>query len=777
MEYLQGIIKNITFTNEENAFAILKIEVTDSSFTQSLLNPEGEVWAVKGYLPDPKKGEHIRFFGHMEHHDTYGEQFNFERYEKIEGTNKAGLIDYLSSDLFQGIGPKTAKKIVANLGTEAIEKITKDKDVLDDIKGLSKKHKQTLKQALEAHKANEQTLIKLYGYGFSPKIAKRLIDAYGEDAAHKLKENPYQMIEDIEGIGFERADAIASNLGFLPNDHKRIKAVLLFLLETTAYQEGHTHQDEADFLKKAMDFLNRQESLVQKGEIETVLKTLQREKLVIKDQTYLTLHKFFKQEQALADMLLNRSQDATLIDQTKIQSIIQAFESKEDLSYTSRQKRAIIAAMQHKLTILTGGPGTGKTTVIKGIIATMQGYFKTKPSSIHLMAPTGRAAKRMEEATQQSASTIHKSLGFGYDGFFMHDEHHPIEGDLFIIDEASMIDLPLASHLFKCLPKTARIVLVGDDDQLPSVGPGQVLKDLIDSDIMHTTKLTTIHRQAHQSSIIQLANYIKQGNLPKHILQPKDDRYIINEAPKSFKDRLKRMVDYMMDKGYNLKDDIQILIPMYKGTVGIDEINDFMQRSYNQNQHKTLEYGDKKFLIDDKILQLQNRSEDGIMNGDQGRIIGIDSESETLYVDFFGKEITYPKKDLDQLTLAYAMSVHKAQGSEYPVVILPLFKSFSIMLKRRLIYTAITRAKEILIIAGDIDCLFDAVQKIEAPRLTGLKNKLKDPIKSREKTIEVALQSLKTKSEKTFIDDPDIPFDTLGENLQGKSPYDFMDES
>ncbi len=777
MAYLQGIIKNITFVNEENAFAILKVEVTESSFKPNLFDPEGDVWAVKGYLPHPKKGEHIRFFGQVEHHNQYGDQFSFERYEKIEGTNKAGLIDYLSSDLFSGIGPKTAEKIVAALGSDAIEKITHDASVLDDIKGLSKKHKNTLLTGLKEHKASEQTLIKLYGFGFSPKIANRILDAYGEDAVSIITKNPYQMIEDVDGIGFERADTMAQELGFLPNDQRRIQAVIIYLLETMAYQDGHTYQEITQFMGKALEYLNKKEALVQESEVKKVIDQLVDQDKLMKTEKRLSLKSFYEQEKTLAEQIRTRSKAASIIDQTKVQKLIQAFEKAEDIVYTAQQRDAILSTLTHKLTILTGGPGTGKTTVIKGLISCMKRTYQTKDHHIHLMAPTGRAAKRLSEATNHNASTIHKALGLGFDGFFAHGMHHPMEGDLFVIDEASMIDLPLATHLFQSLPPQCHIVLVGDDNQLPSVGPGQVLKDIIDANCVHTNKLTKVHRQAEKSTIIQLAHQIKNGQLPKHLLTPKPDCYIIKEVETRFKDRLKRMVDYMLKQEYDLQEDIQVLIPMYKGLVGIDEINDFMQATYNQNPSKTITYGNQTFSLHDKVLQLQNRSEDGIMNGDQGRIIGIDEQEETLHVDFMGKEISYKKKELDQLRLAYAISVHKAQGSEYPVVIVPIFKRFTILLKRRLIYTAITRAKETLVVAGDIDTLLTAAIEIETDRKTGLMELLSQSQKNRAEAIDDVLTSFEDDQADETIMDPQIPFKTLGEDLKGKTPYDFMEDS
>ena len=783
MDYIQGTVKNITFYNEDNAFAILRITVDEASTSNTLFSEAKESETVKGYLPDVRQGEAYRFYGEYEHHEKYGEQFRFNKYEKVETTSKAGLIDYLSSDLFPGIGEKTAFRIVDTLGTDAITKIMNDRDVLDGIKGLAKKHKKTLYEGLNEHKANEQTLIKLYDYGITPKIAKRLIDVYQDDTLRVIRDNPYRLIEDVEGIGFERADVIARELGIEEDDPRRIRAMIVYLFNFLTVQKGHTHFKRDSFLTLLYERLNKNRNFVSEETLASLLEALIDEGAFVIENDHITTTPFSRAENTIADTLRRFSEKVTPINTKKALDAISDFEAKEDIAYTERQKQAILKGLKHQVMILSGGPGTGKTTVIKGLIhayTSVTGVTRPRyetETAIHLVAPTGRAAKRMQESSGAYAQTIHRFLGYGYDGLFAHDSDNPKEGRLFIIDEASMIDTLLAERLFSAINPNGKIIIVGDEAQLPSVGSGQVLKDLIDSEALPLIRLKTIHRQAKNSSIIHLANAIRQGGLPDDLHERYEDRYVIRETEANFKQRLKNMLDYFLDKGYDLYDDLQILIPMYKGASGIDEVNQFIQETYNPKADKHLTHGERLFKINDKVLQLQNRAEDGVMNGDQGRVIGIDTENNLLYVDFFGTEVEYKKSDLDQLRLAYAMSIHKSQGSEYRLVIMPLFKRFSIMLKRKLIYTGITRAKETLIMVGEIDLLHGAIKHLEDSRTTMLKEKLSgDQPKTRQAAMDEIIGTYEKEAASQTIDDPEIPFDTLGEEPNGLSPYDFLKE-
>lgn len=786
MDYIQGIIKTITFYNEDNHFAIVKVVLTESSFTRSLFDKEKEVVAVKGYILSPKKGEEMKFYGHYETHAKFGEQFNAESYDKVSETSKAGMIEYLSSDLFKGVGEKTAERIVKTLGKTAIAQILEDKNCLDQVPKINKTMKDSLYESLVEHQASEQTFIKLYDYGISPKIATRIFKKYEQSTIKIIEQNPYQLIDDIEGIGFERADIIAKNIGIKENDPLRLKAMIIYLFKHITQNLGHTHMKVETFTKLTLSKLNKDQDLIDETMLEKAINALIKEKRFVIENDQLTLSALSKADDEITQKIHALLEQDKHIDTDKVKSIIHAFEQAEGIEYTKTQKEAIIHALRQPFMVLTGGPGTGKTTVIKGLIHTYVKYYGIKKTSLHasedifLIAPTGRAAKRMKEATKAHATTIHRLLGYSFDGSFYHDKYTPVDGKLFIIDEASMIDTYLASQLLQSLPDDATVIMVGDEEQLPSVGPGQVLKDLIAVKQITSVSLDVIHRQSEGSSIIELASAMRVGRLPSDLAKQKEDHYIIELMPNMFKARLKSMVDYLLDKGYDLHDDIQILIPMYKGMVGIDEINRFMQETYNLNTQKSLTYGDKTYRINDKVLQLTNQIEDGVMNGDQGRIIAIDEDKNQLIVSFLDIEVTYHKKDLNNLTHAYAMSIHKAQGSEYKVVIVPIFKNYMIMLKRKLIYTAITRASDMLILAGQMDGLSYAVKRVEDDRNTLLQSKLSKQAVSRTAQMDAIIQSFeadeleKTSDDAVIINDPTIPFDTLGEDLNGLTPYDFL---
>jgi len=780
MDYIEGTIKSVVFYSEDSQFAIAKIEVSDQSSSATLFDLPGDVKTVKGNIPRPKKGEVYRFFGEHEQHPTYGLQFAFQRYEKIEGASKEGIVEYLSSDLFPGVGEKSAERIVEHLGQDALKKIARDKRVLDDVPKLSAKAKNTLHQNLKNNKANEQTRIRLLEHGLSHRMIEKILKQYEEETIGVLEENPYALIDTIEGIGFERADAIAKNLGFSDNDPKRIRALIVHLFHTITMSRGHTHLHKGRFLEEVYRRLNKEAS-VEFIEIEEAFEAMQKKGRFLIEGEEVTLKAYVQAEEEIAAKIQTLLQSAFDIDHQKVDKLLKEFQKRENIVYTDEQTNAIKHALSEKVFIVSGGPGTGKTTVIKGLIYVYCGYhnlekpFYESESDIHLIAPTGRAAKRMNEATGAYASTIHRFLGYTYEGTFHHSKYAQKSGKLFIIDESSMIDTLLASQLFQSLPDDADVVLVGDDAQLPSVGPGQVLRDLLESGIVPGITLRNIHRQARGSKIVELANQVRKGTLPADLDKVYPDRYVFPEKASNFHNRLKSVVDFFLKEGYDLLDDIQVLIPMYRGETGIDATNAFLQETYNQNTGKALKHQGRTFRIDDKVLQLTNQIEDGIMNGDQGVVTGIDNEKGALYATFMEQEVRYEKSDLDNLTHAYAMSIHKSQGSEYKVVVLPLFRAHTIMLKRKLIYTAITRAEEALVVLGDVELMLGAVRDLEEARQTKLAEKLKQNVSDRAAQIDAVLQSLDESETITPYDfeDGKTP-SSLPDATPEKSPYDFL---
>lgn len=771
MNYIQGTVKLIVFHSDENSYSIIKISVTESTEELNLfLADDSDYITVTGYFPLPMRGEEIRFFGEFKDHPRYGVQYSVRSYEKVSDTSIAGLIEYLASDLFKGVGLKTAMNVVNTLGKDTIQLILNDKTVLDKVPKLSSKLQDVIYDSILANKAAESTLIQLYSFEITPKTAMKIFQKYQNEAMAIIKQNPYQLIYDIDGIGFERADEIARKLGFLEDDPLRIKAMIMYLFNYMGLNYGHTflYNDQLrDFLIKG---LNKNKDLVTDSDIQYYIDEMIKERTFHVEDDKITLGSIVYAEHQIINKVKELSEQVNDIDSKKVDDLIALFENINNITYTKLQKKAIHNALSTNLFILTGGPGTGKTTVIKGIVFVYAKYFQlpilydNPLFDIKLIAPTGRAAKRMTETTNLHAETIHRFLGYSFDGKFMFDKDNLVNAKMIIIDEASMIDIFLASQLFQSIPKDTKVVVVGDEDQLPSVGPGQLLKDLIDSDMIDYIKLNTIHRQAENSNIVKLAYNVNEATLPSNILKTFDDRYFVTEDVKTFDSRLINVIDYLMSLGYDLIEDIQILAPMYKGTVGIDHINQVIQKQYNPNTSKVIEHIDRKFMIGDKVIQLTNQAEDNIMNGDQGVVAGIVEDG--IVVEFQSNTVNYKRGDLIHLKHAYAMSIHKSQGSEYKVVIMPVFNQYYIMLKRKLLYTGITRAKEKLILMGDVNALKYGIEHLEEARQSMLKDKIINHILKQPEPV---------KNKRILINDPGSAFSYIGEEFsQELSPYDFL---
>lgn len=774
MSYIQGIVKVIVFHSEENSFTILKVKVTESTEELDLFSyDDTDYITVTGYFPVPMRGEEIKFFGTFKEHNRYGKQYVTKNYEKISDTSVAGLVEYLSSDLFTGVGIKTALNVVNELGKDTIKLILEDAKVLDNVSKLSDKQKQTIIDGIIENKAAENTLIKLYGYGITPKMAMKIYKFYQEETIAIIEKNPYQLIYDIEGIGFERADEIARKLGIEEDNPLRVKAMIIYLYNYMGLNYGHTFLYVDQLIEFLMSGLNKTQRLVTEEQTKEYIDELIEERVFVLEDDRITLGSIHYAETQITNKIKELTNITDQIDSSTVEKFIDLFEEIHFITYTKKQRQAIHKALESNLFILTGGPGTGKTTVINGIVFVYCKYHQIPVLhnntlfQIKLIAPTGRAAKRMNEATNLHSETIHRFLGYSFDGSFIHNKDNLIDAKMVIIDEASMIDVFLASQLLQSIPKDTKVIIVGDEDQLPSVGPGQILKDLIESDMINYIQLKTIHRQAQDSHIISLAHAVNQSNIPEDILKNYDDRYFVQESPQNLSSRIINIIDYMHNKGYNIYEDIQVLIPMYKGISGIDHINKVIQENYNPNTNNTLVHGDREFRIGDKVIQLVNQVEDNVMNGDQGTVVGIFEGS--LIVSFNDIEVSYKTGDLINLRHAYAMSIHKSQGSEYKVVIMPVYKNYHIMLKRKLIYTGITRAKEILILIGDLNAFRYGVESLESLRQTTLKENIISSILKQDDQEEAQQSNQKQ------IKDSSIPFSYLGETFgEEVSPYDFL---
>lgn len=774
--FIKGTHLVTIFHNEENLYSVIRIRIQETNLDY----PDKET-VVTGYFPRIHENEVYTFFGNFKEHPKFGLQFYVEHFRKEIPHTKLGVIQYLSSDLFKGIGKKIAENIVETLGESAISKILENPSILNTVPKLSPEKAKSLHESLKEHQGLEQVMIGLTQLGFGPQISMKIYQTYKDQALQIIEENPYKLVADVEGIGFHRADEIGFKLGISGNHPDRIRAGILYILETDCIGEGHVFLQRDQLLEKVKALLeeNKRDQIIIDDILTELLCLSEEGHLVIEDECIYMPTLYFSEKGLITSIkrILSQTEYEQLFPESEFLLALGKLEERLKVQYATSQKEAIQTALMSPLLLLTGGPGTGKTTVIKGIVeiyAELHGcslnpkdYNKDNPFPILLVAPTGRAAKRMSEATGLPAVTIHRLLGFNGAGNYEHDEDNPIQGKLLIVDEMSMVDIWLAHHLFKSLPNKIQVVLVGDEDQLPSVGPGQVLKDLLRSEVIPTVRLTDIYRQSEGSSIIELAHDIKKGLLPPDISDPKQDRSFIKCKSNQVLEVVKQVASSAKNKGYSSKD-IQVLAPMYRGIAGIDSLNVMLQELFNPKSSgkRELQYGEIYYRVGDKVLQLVNRLENHVFNGDIGEIVSIfyakenTEKQDMVVVSFEGNEITYTKQDLNQLTHAYCCSIHKAQGSEYPIVILPIVKSYYRMLRRNLIYTAITRSKQFLILCGEEDALKMGIERMQdGMRQTNLCEKL-------------------VKAISNPSDNDEDPFSHVDANIgmENLSPYDFMDE-
>lgn len=721
MDQVRGKIKNYVFHNDENSYSIARL-ITEDQKTVTIV----------GYFPVVSEDMTYEFSGTWVKHNTYGEQLKVESFKKCEEQSRSGLISYLSSPFFHGIGPKTAEKIVDTLGVDAIQLITKDKSILKKI-GLSAIRIEKFYQQLIENQTNEHILVALYGYELSGKLAMKLLNKYQMLTLEKLEENPYRLIDDLEGIGFIKADEIARKLNIEKNDPRRIRAAILYAIEQVAYQNGDIYLTEEQLEHEAYQALGDTFDLT-----DQIQSLIDEKRIVCEDNRYYLSMTYYA-EIGLAEKMKRLIDQKTNRDISYLETLLDATEIQKNITYTDVQKEAIITALSNQFTIITGGPGTGKTTIIDGLLDVYRKYYQLNYKNpaiyekIGLMAPTGRAAKRMKELLDLDAKTIHRHLGYSYDGEFLYDESHPLPQDLIIIDEASMIDLFLAKKLFGSIKESAQVIVVGDVDQLPSVGPGQVLSDMIESQMIPTVRLTQIHRQAKDSKIIRLSRAVNEQQVSYDDLVSEQDVYLYKTTQDRIKKTIIQQIQGAINEGYSLIDDIQILAPMYKGDLGIDALNQALQEAFNTRRDKKMVYGDKTYYVGDKVIQLVNDPERLIMNGDIGVIKDIKYNAQDepyLVVSYDDNDVMYEKVDLDEINLAYAISIHKSQGSEYKIVMMPMVKGYMHMLKKELIYTAMTRAKKFLIILGDMQLLIYAANHLSEKRQTTLSVRLKGEVES-----------------------------------------------
>ena len=729
------------FHNATNMYSIVRVKIQETN----IQHEEKEIIVV-GYFPKLTEDELYRFTGQIKTHPKYGLQFQIETFEKEVPTTEQGIVHYLSSDLFTGIGRKTAEAIVEKLGLNALTIILEDPSALDAVPRLSDEKKLHIRQTIEENLGLERVMVRLNEWGFGPQLGMKIYQAYREETITLLTENPYRLIEEVEGVGFIRADELGAKLGITGNHPDRIKAAIFHVLTQAALSEGHVYLDAEMVLPQVKSMLEQSQRIeIPYEAISQAAIDMREQSKICGEETRMYLPSLYFSEVGIASKineLKEKNKLAQNFSRDEIRKAIGDIEEQYEVTYAPTQAQAIETALNSAVMILTGGPGTGKTTVVRGVVevyAELHGLSldpktyaeKEEPFPIVLAAPTGRAAKRLAESTGLPAMTIHRLLGFN--GHEKDEEtEREVVGRLIIIDEMSMVDTWLAHQLLKALHEDVQVIFVGDQDQLPPVGPGQVLKDLLGSQQIPTVELTDVYRQAEGSTIIEMAHQIKKGIIPDTLTAKTSDRSFIQAGAPQVTSVVTQVVKGALAKGQAIRD-IQVLAPMYRGPAGIDNLNKEIQQLVNPNDgtRKELVFGDTIYRIGDKVLQLVNQPENNVFNGDMGEVIAIIRAKETvekqdlLVVSYDGIEVTYQRPDLNQITLAYCCSIHKSQGSEFQTVIMPVVRGYSKMLRRNLLYTGITRAKNFLILCGEPDVLAKGLATTgDLMRLTTLKARL-----------------------------------------------------
>lgn len=729
-DYIKGKFKRTIFeSNNGYVIGLVRVKETNDSIMEDYIN---KTITFTGYFADLNLDDDYIFYGKLVEHPKYGIQYNVDKYERIKPEDKDGIVEFLASDLFPGVGEKLATRIVDTLGDNALDKILEDKNNLRLVPKIQEKKIDTIYSVLTKYEESHNIVVYLTELGFNMKDSLAIYNKYKNFTVSTIENNIYDIIDEVENISFKKVDEISKKLDFAYDDIRRIKACALYIMNNLSFETGDTYLEYSDIKSECINYLKFD---ILDDDFKNILDELRYEGKIVLEKDYYYLKQAYQDETYIVSKikkLLDKEIDSYEFFYSKLKQLEELYHVK----YNKKQELAIEKALTNNILIINGGPGTGKTTIIKAIISMYQEVnhltFDSLVEETKLLAPTGRASKRMSEATNMPASTIHRFLKWDRESnSFNVDEYNKDYSKLIIIDEVSMIDLNLFASLLRGLTDNIKLVLVGDFNQLPSVGAGNVLKDLIESSVIDTIELDTLYRQSEDSYINKLALEIKENDLSNY-LETKDDYTFLECNSYSLNNNIKEIVKKIIEKGYDKKQ-VQLMAPMYIGPNGIDRLNKELQDVFNPKDtyKKEVSFGDIVFRENDKVLQLENMPDENVFNGDIGFIEYIlypsesDSKKTEVYVNYDGIIVKYLPQDLIKIKHAFIISIHKSQGSEFDIVVLPLTLNYRRMLYRKLIYTAITRAKKKLILIGEKEAFLYAVSNNnERVRNTNLKDRL-----------------------------------------------------
>lgn len=712
MDHLRCVVERITYQNADNGYTVLKCAVKNAQ----------DLVTVVGIMPDTHVGSVLALEGVWKVDAKYGRQFSVEKFEETLPATVYGIEKYLGSGLIKGVGPKFARRIVEKFGKDTLDVIEENPDALIEVEGIGRVRVERIRKSWEEQKEIKNIMLFLQGHEVSTSHATKIFKTYGSDSISVVQENPYRLADDIWGIGFKTADTIAEKMGIEKDRFIRLRSGILYTLNKLS-ENGHCYAVREQLIQAAVQLLE-----VEEAELEITLDEMLRTEEVIREEEAIYLPPFFFSETGCAKRLLKllAAERRVQMDvDTVMETVMGRTGQGQHITYDEVQLEAIRAAVSSKIMVLTGGPGTGKTTTTMGIIAA----YRAAGCRIILAAPTGRAAKRMSEATGMEAKTIHRLLEYKPPEGYQRKEENPLEGDVLILDECSMIDIMLMYNLLKAMPEQMTLIMVGDTDQLPSVGAGNVLKDIISSGRIPVVRLCRIFRQAQGSRIIMNAHRINKGEqIDMRGGRDSDFFFAAKETNEEVVELLVKYCTENLPRYYHVDalQDIQVLTPMQRGVCGAANLNQVLQEAMNPGSI-FLRRGGTQYRLHDKVMQIRNDYDKEVFNGDIGVINHVDMEERELTVNFDGREVVYDVSELEELTLAYATTIHKSQGSEYPIVVMPFTMSHYVMLQRNLLYTGVTRAKKILVLIGEKKAVWYAVKnETTADRNTKLAERLRE---------------------------------------------------